>query len=247
MESAQSIIMMGRNAVRDFLRRHAPSLARKLGTFHQSEDRKLLETVILARLRDDPEIRRLLFVGCDWYTKPYQHIFAAKEYWTLDVDPGKRRYGGAHHLTDALRNLPQHASADYFDAIICNGVFMKTAIETAEEAEPSFAACFDCLRDGGCFVLGWNDTEDLRPYPPSQSATLARFECTAFPPLGVSEYATDTSYRHTYTFFKKPMRSARLDGGADLERRADKASQCRSRVNAVIRDQEKSSAARLAP
>lgn len=211
METAQSIFTTARDATRDFVRRHAPSLACRLGTFHLSEDRKLLETVILAYLRDDPDTRRLLFVGCDWYTKPYQRMFTPKEYWTIDVDPDKCRYGGAHHLVDALRNLRRHAPAEYFDGIVCNGVFMKTAIETAEEAEPSFAVCFDCLRDGGRFILGWNDTDELRPYPPSQSAALARFERAAFPPLGVSEYVTDTSYRHTYTFFKKPMRAGRSE------------------------------------
>lgn len=202
--SAQAIITPAKDVVRDLLRRHAPSLACKLGTFRLSEDRKLLETAILAHLRDDPETQRLLFVGCDWYTKPYGRMFASKEYWTLDIDSAKRRYGGARHLVDALRNLRIHAAAGYFDAIVCNGVFMKTAIETPEEAEPSFAACFECLREGGWFVLGWNDTDELRPYPPSQSKMLARFERAAFPPLGVREYATRTSYRHTYTFFRKP-------------------------------------------
>lgn len=207
MQSAPSIFVPAKDALRDLLRKHAPSLACKLGTFHLSEDRKLLETVILAHLRDDPGTQRLLFVGCDWYTKPYERMFAAKEYWTLDVDPDKRRYGGAHHLVDALKNLMHHAEAGYFDAIVCSGVFMRTAIETAAEAEPSFAACFSCLRDGGWFVLGWNDTDELRPYPPSQSDMLARFERTVFRPLGVSEYQTRTSYRHTYTFFRKPSRS----------------------------------------
>lgn len=211
MQGHQPIVVSARAGVRDFVRRHAPSLACRLGTFRLSEDRRLLEQVILADLRDDPGIRRLLFVGCDWYTTPYQRMFAAKEYWTLDIDPEKRRYGGAHHLVDELKNLRKHASDGYFDAIVCNGVFMKTAIEQAEEAEPSFAACFECLREGGHFVLGWNDVDELRPYPPSQSATLARFERAAFPALGVSEYATDTSYRHTYTFFRKPRRSGRRD------------------------------------
>jgi hypothetical protein len=198
------VIWQARNAVRDLLRRRAPSLFRRFSTFHLSEDRKLLESVILGYLRDDPGVKRLLFVGCEWYTKPYASLFQSKEYWTLEIAPGKRCYGAPLHVVDALKNLERHAPANHFDAIVCNGVFMKTAIETREEAEPSFEACRRCLRSGGWFVLGWNDTDELRPYPPSESPGLAAFEPTVFPPLGVSEHLTDTSYRHTYTFYKKP-------------------------------------------
>lgn len=193
--------------IRALLRRHAPVLARRLGTFHLTEDRRLLETVILAQLRDDPEVRRLLFIGCEWYTKPYERLFTSKDYWTLEIDPDKRRYGARHHVADALRNLAHHAPADYFDAVVCNGVFMRTAIETREDAEASFAACRHCLRPGGLFVLGWNDTAELRPYPPSESPELAKLKRAVFAPLATDEYATATSYRHTYTFFRKGLGS----------------------------------------
>jgi SAM-dependent methyltransferase len=193
-----------RNAARDFLRAHAPSLVRYISAFHLTEDRRLLETVILTHLRDNPAVKRILFIGCEWYTKPYESQFRSKEYWTLEIDPNKRGFGARRHVVDALRNLERHTPADYFDAIVCNGVFMKTAIETREEAEPSFDACWRCLRSGGWFVLGWNDTEELRPYPPSESPALAAFTRAPFPPLGASEHRTDTSYRHTYTFYRKP-------------------------------------------
>lgn len=204
MQDRGSVVTEARNAVRDFLRARAPLLARHIGTFHLSEDRKLLESVILTYLRDDSAIKRILFIGCEWYTKSYESLFRSTEYWTLEIDPAKRRYGARRHIVDALKNLERHAPAEYFDAIVCNGVFMKTAIETREEAEPSFEACRHCLRSGGWFVLGWNDTDELRPYPPSESASLAALTRSAFPPLGVSEHRTDTSYRHTYTFFTKP-------------------------------------------
>lgn len=194
-----------RTRVRDFLRTRAPLLVRYISTFHLAEDRRLLETAILAYLRESPAINRILFVGCEWYTKPYESEFRDKEYWTLEIDPNKRRFGARRHIVDALRNLARHRPPDYFDAIVCNGVFMKTAIETPEEAEPSFEACSRCLRPGGWFVLGWNDTDELRPYPPSESPALAALTRASFPPLGVSERLTDTSYRHTYTFYRKPL------------------------------------------
>jgi SAM-dependent methyltransferase len=204
MQTAQSLLAPAKHGVRALMRKYTPGLVRRLGAFHLTDDRRLLESVILAYLRDDPGVKRLLFVGCEWYTKPYEQLFRSKEYWTLEIDSKKRRFGARHHVIDALRNLDRHVPAGYFDAIICNGVFMKTAIETPAEAEPSFATCRDCLRPGGWFVLGWNDTDDLRPYPPSQSPELGKFERVSFPPLGSSEFLTATDYRHTYTFFKKP-------------------------------------------
>jgi SAM-dependent methyltransferase len=191
--------------IRQFLQRHAPVLSRAVSDFHRQPDRMLLETVILAELARDPGVERILFVGCDWYTQPYRRMFRNKTYWTLDIDPDKRRFGAARHLTDRLRNLRDHVPAGFFDAIVCNGVFMKTAIETFEEAEPSFEACLDCLGPGGWFVLGWNDTDALRPYPPSESPMLRRFDPVEFPGIDAHEILTPTGYRHTYTFFRRPF------------------------------------------
>lgn len=193
--------------LRRFLQSHAPTLSRAVTDFHRQPDRRLLETVILSHLAGSPEIERILFVGCDWYTKPYRRLFRRKNYWTLDIDPEKRRFGAPHHVTDRLCNLPHHAPVGFFDAIVCNGVFMRTAIETFEEAEPSFEACFDALRDDGWFVLGWNDTDALRPYPPSASPTLGMFSPARFPPLDAQEVLTPTEYRHTYSFFRRPVRT----------------------------------------
>jgi SAM-dependent methyltransferase len=190
--------------IRDALRANAPGLSRYFSRFHLSQDRELLETVILPFLRDDPAVQRILFVGCEWYTKPYEPLFRTKEYWTLEIDARKRRFGARRHVTDALKNLVKHAPTAYFDAIVCNGVFMKTAIEARDEAEASFEACRRCLGPGGWFVLGWNDTEELRPFPPMESTTLGLLEPHIFPPLGVHEYLTGTTYRHTYTFFRSP-------------------------------------------
>ncbi|TIM81247.1 MAG: methyltransferase type 11, partial [Mesorhizobium sp.] len=72
------MIKRTRNAVRDFCRARAPGLVRHVSTFHLTEDRKLLETVILTQLRRDPAVKRILFVGCEWYTKPYESRFRSK-------------------------------------------------------------------------------------------------------------------------------------------------------------------------
>jgi len=203
MLNARALITPLRRTVRDTLRRYSPAIASRFSSFRLTEDRMLLEKVILRHFSEEPATERLLFIGCDWYTKPYEKLFADREYWTLDIDADKRRYGARRHITDCLRNLERYVPPAYFDAIVCNGVFMRTAIETREEAEPSFAACRTALKSGGWFVLGWNDTADLRPYPPSESKELAKLTPATFLPLGSSQVVTDTSYRHTFTFFKK--------------------------------------------
>jgi hypothetical protein len=190
--------------VRQLARLRLSPRARRIDAFDRLEDRQLLLTVIFPYLLADPGIRRILFVGCEWYTRHYAAIFRSKEYWTLEVDGEKRKYGAQRHIADALRNLPRHVAPGYFDAIVCNGVFMVTAIETREEAEPSFQACRACLRQGGLFVLGWNDTAELRPYPPEESEALAQFERFVFPPLATDRHVTDTGYRHVYSFFVRP-------------------------------------------
>ena len=105
MPRMEGIIPRARSTVRDFVRTRLPSLNRRIGTFHLSEDRRLLETNILMYLRDDPAINRILFVGCEWYTKHYEKFFKYKDYWTLEIDPAKRRYGGRRHIVDLLKNL----------------------------------------------------------------------------------------------------------------------------------------------
>lgn len=191
--------------LRQLLQRHAPGLSRRVSDFHRQPDRLLLEREILPGLAAMPDVARVLFVGCDWYTHSYARLFPRQDYWTLEPDPGRARYGSRrHHVVGPLRALPEHVAAGSLDAIVCNGVFMRTAMETREEAEPSFRGCFEALRPGGWFVLGWNDTEVLRPYPPSESAALGRFRPAVFPGLGVSELVTPTEYRHVYSFYRRP-------------------------------------------
>ena len=200
----RAVIRRAKQSVQELIRSRAPGLAWHIDPFHRFEDRRVLIDVIFPYLIGDPGVQRVLFVGCDWYTKPYERRFSRKEYWTLEVEDNKRRYGAKRHIVAPLRSLAAYVAPAFFDAIICNGVFMVTAIETPEEAEPSFVACYTCLRPGGLFILGWNDTAELRPYPPEESETLARFRPFLFPSLATHRYLTDTGYRHVYSFFVKP-------------------------------------------
>jgi SAM-dependent methyltransferase len=167
-------------------------------------DRKILETEILPYLAAQPEIRKVLFVGCDWYTKAYRKIFAQQEYWTIEPDPSKKRYGSKHHVIDVLENLDRHFADDTFDLIVCNGVFGH-GLNQPDKIEQALQQCFRCLRPNGMFVFGWNDLPENLPIPLDACQALRQFQPQVFAPLQTSQFDTQTPYRHFYNFYIKPI------------------------------------------
>lgn len=166
-------------------------------------DRRLLERTILPAIAKMANCKRVLFVGCEYYTRPYARLFRHLEFWTIDVDAKRARYGSRNHVVGTVERLEQHFAEGYFDVIICNGVF-GWGLNTREAAEAAFGACYRCLSERGLFVLGWDDFPRWRPFPPSECESLTRFEPHRFGPLGTEEHRTDTPYRHVFSFFQKP-------------------------------------------
>lgn len=187
-----------------YLSKLSPRLAETLSGFAALPERQFLKSTIFSYLIQKAEFQRILFVGCDWYTKTYETILKGKEYWTIEVDPRHKAYGAAKHIIAPLNELSKYFQPDYFDAIICNDMFQKGAMDTHEQAEPAFDQCFTRLRQGGVFVLGWNDSPGIYPYPLTESQSLKQFEAYRFPPIAASTYLSEIPYRHTYTFFSKP-------------------------------------------
>lgn len=168
-----------------------------------TDDRRVFEKVVMPYFAAQPEFQRVLFVGCDWYTAHYGRIFAGREYWTLDKEPSRRRFGAERHITGALQDLLQHVAPGFFDLVLCNGV-LGWGLNHRDEAERSLEACRLALRPGGVLVLGWNDVPEKRVLVPAESKSLARFEPFVLPPLGVSNHVTATGNRHTFSFFVRP-------------------------------------------
>ena len=168
----------------------------------RSEDRSVLEKEIFPYFKDSKEFSSILFVGCRWYTKGYNKIFEQKNYWTMDVDSRQSRFGTKQHVVDSMQNIIHHFAENYFDLIICNGV-VGYGLNEKTDIDNAFQGAFRALRRQGLFVLGWNDIEgyDLHIYYESQSLRL--FSPYVFPPFGVSEYATKTVNRHTFSFYTK--------------------------------------------
>lgn len=179
--------------------RHALHLAAPLDT----EDRRVLEKVIFRYYAARPDVRSVLFAGCDWRTEPYEDsYFSRHDYWTIERDEKARRYGARQHVVAPLEQLDQFFPEGYFDLIICNGVY-GYGLDTPEQCETAFAQCYSRLRNEGYFVLGWDDVPRRTPVAFANIASLKRFRRPPFPPLGSSRYLTDTPYNRTYEFFSR--------------------------------------------
>ena len=175
----------------------------RLGKPPRPHDRYLLEEVIFPAISARADMRRILFVGCDWYTKDYPRRFADREFWTIDVDPAKARYGADRHIVDSLTNLGAHLEPAALDAVICNGVF-GWGLDSAEDIDAAAAACHLALRDGGILVVGWNDIEPWRPPSFDTIESFRRLEPFTQPPFPAPVYPTLGEMRHVYSFYRRP-------------------------------------------
>ncbi len=175
-----------------------------------TEDRRVLEQVIFGHYCAQDDVRRVLFVGCQWYTRHYERqFFPRHEFWTLEPDEKARRFGARRHVVAPLEQLAAHFPADTFDLILCNGVY-GYGLDARAQCEAAFGQCFSRLREGGHFVLGWNDVPARTPVPLAEIRSLALFTPEALPALGTWRYPTRTPYRHVYDFYRKvtPPRAA---------------------------------------
>jgi SAM-dependent methyltransferase len=169
----------------------------------ETEDRRVLEQVIFRHFLRLANTHRILFVGCDWYTKHYERtFFRDRDYWTIDVSAKARKFGAKQHLVIGLEELDRHFPEGHFDVIFCNGVY-GFGLDTANQCELAFDRCWSRLRDGGHFIFGWDDIPARTPVPLDDIAAIRRFRRLSLAELGSWRYLTDTPYRHTYDFYTK--------------------------------------------
>jgi hypothetical protein len=200
--------------VRVVLRRAIMSMGVDL--YLHTEDRRVLEQVILPYFAGRKEYMSILFVGCDWYTHGYYRLFQGKCFWTVEMNPRRKCYGAKLHIVDSLVNISSHFHEGELDLIICNGVF-GFGLNEKDEFEKAIHGCYTCLRRGGYFVLGWNDTPERRPFPLETSTSLREFNRSVFPPLSTDHLMTTSPNRHTYDFFAKPAGNDLLDSDTDAK------------------------------
>ncbi len=189
-----------KGAAKDRSARFVTSLGFDL--YMKSDDRRILENVILPYFAGKKEYEKLLFVGCEWYTRGYRKEFTNHEYWTLDSDPYKAQYGSRLHIHDDMENIHNHFQEGELDLIICNGVF-GWGLDKYEQIERAFSGCFRVLRPGGKFILGWNDLPRHCPVSLAEIRALKRFEPHIFPPLSAWQVRARNPNRHIYNFYIK--------------------------------------------
>lgn len=178
--------------------------ALRLPTPKRTEDRRVLEQLIFPYYTRRPDIRSVLFVGCDWYTRHYGRVFFRKhDYWTIEPSERARKFGSKRqHVVAPWERLDEHFREGYFDLIVANGVY-GFGLDTREQCEAAFAKSYSRLREGGHLVFGWNDIPERTPVPLGEIASLRRFTPWAFPAFSSSRYVTDTAHRHVYDFYVK--------------------------------------------
>lgn len=186
----------------DFLMRSLRYLL-KLPNRMDTEDRRILEQVVFPWFSVLPEVRSILFVGCDWYTRHYERsYFRGKDYWTVEPDPAHRKFAGKQHVVASLEQIDKFFPSDRFDLIVCNGVY-GWGLNDRENIENAFGQCWSRLKPGGCFILGWDNIPARTPVPLDQLSSLRVFDHLEFPPLSGWRYETATPYRHTFDFYRK--------------------------------------------
>ena len=170
----------------------------------RTEDRRILEQVILPEYARRPDIARVLFVGCASYTQRYGETFGGREYWTIDPVARRRRYGSERHIVDRLQNLGNHVPAGYFDLVVCNGV-LGWGLNAPQDADTAFAVCHTHLRAGGDLLLGWNDIAPRNRVLPEEIPALRRFDMALFGPSQISRWAINAPNRHVFNFYRKAI------------------------------------------
>ena len=167
-----------------------------------SPDRAILEEVILPYFGQGVDFQRILFVGCSAYTQWYDTFFPDKEYWTIDSQARKRKYGARQHIVGSITELGRHFPPVFFQAIIMNGV-IGFGLDTVEEIERALEACFETLDHGGILVVGWNDHAQRTPIKLDALHALQHFAPYRFEPLQTNQLRTAGWQRHTFSFYRK--------------------------------------------
>lgn len=172
--------------------------------FYPSEDRSLLECVILPYYQLSKDHERIVFVGNDWYTQGYVRMFQRKWYMTMDPNPERSCYGNPdNNVADFAGNLERYVQPGSVDALFLNGI-IGWGLNDLGAAEATFAAFSRCLRPGAHLLIGWNDLVEHRPFSLDDIGPLrAHFKRRVFEPLGVDEYMVPNEWRHTYSFFAR--------------------------------------------
>ena len=169
-----------------------------------TEDRWVLEQVIFPYFIQQDEYKNILFVVCHWYTKGYDIWFETKKnYWTIEPNRWRQRYGARQHISDTLQNLGNHFGQSALDLIFCNGVIGYMAwTQSWTRSRRSGPVMTACVRGEYSSLVGLISTHDA-PFTRMSAKAYASYSRSPFRPLATAKYVTDTPLRVTYNFYVK--------------------------------------------
>ncbi|WP_457807584.1 class I SAM-dependent methyltransferase [Kushneria sp. EE4] len=167
-------------------------------------DRIMFENAILPALANDDSIRRVLMVGCGWYTHHYPSLLGDAEVTTIDLDAAKRPFGGDSHIVGNLTALGDYIPHGALDAVLCNGV-LGWGLNEQADVDKAFNACVDCLRPGGLLLLGWNDRAPYNRVGPADIPAISNLEPISVPGLDAHRVVALPRNQHCFQAFRKPL------------------------------------------
>ncbi|MDQ3897813.1 MAG: class I SAM-dependent methyltransferase [Actinomycetota bacterium] len=167
-------------------------------------DRHILENVIFPALLAREDVRRVLFVGCAWYTQSYAASFHDRLFCTMDIDERVRRYGADHHVVASMTDIADYFDPGSLDVVICNGV-VGFGLDSEHDCDRAFEGTYAALRPGGLLIVGWDDAEGCRPTVALDDLkSVQAFHRGALPPFPSWRYPTFSPLGHTFDFYVKP-------------------------------------------
>lgn len=169
-------------------------------------DRAVLVNGIIPAVREEADGADVLFVGVQWYTADYASMFPGDSLVTIDLDLALAPHGGRRHVVGDVLELSRHFERGQFAAVICNGV-LGFGVDVRPDVHRALEEIAECLRPGGVLVVGWNDTEELRPEGLDGAAKRAGMVST--PGAGLTSWRSGPygPLRHTYDVYRRPSAS----------------------------------------
>ncbi|WP_198026514.1 class I SAM-dependent methyltransferase [Bradyrhizobium sp. ARR65] len=163
----------------------------------------LLETIFpaLGQTRAMANTSRVLWIGCRPYTTLYYDLIEQKgaECWSIDIDPEMQPFGRpGHHITGDMLKLEQLFPANYFDAVLCNGVLGYGVDRPADQLR-GFEALAAVTKPDGWLLIGWNT--DRISDPLKLALANRRFEHAPLP--GVTARYVVEGCTHVYDTYRR--------------------------------------------
>ena len=171
-----------------------------------TDDRQILEQVIFKELFVSRQYGKILFVGCDSYTRWYPLLFewaGDLTFATVEPEARKKKYGSRrHHTIGRFQDLQEIPSFRHFyDLVIFNGVF-GFGTDMPEDKVRIFETSACLLKPGGVFLIGYNDMEGNYRFDlnlPQENG----FEAFPIPGLHVSDFLTQEQNHHRFVCFRR--------------------------------------------